>query len=67
MKSFLRDEEVWRFHLTSKVPNDINVRAMTALSLRLRLSPQARQPRNLNRRPAPLSHYERIELDDDER
>jgi len=42
------------------------VRAMVALSMRLRLSPQARQPHNAGRRPPPASYYERMALDDDD-
>jgi phage terminase small subunit len=38
-------------------------RAMVALSMRLRLSPQARKPNQIKgRAPAPLSHYERTQL-----
>jgi len=42
-------------------------RAMVALSMRLRLSPQARQPNNSGARPTPrLSAYEREALRDEE-
>jgi phage terminase small subunit len=41
------------------------VRALVALSMRLRLSPQARQPNNAGRRPAPISHYDRQAIDAD--
>jgi hypothetical protein len=40
-------------------------RAMVSLSMRLRLSPQARMPKPINQKgPAP-SYYEMMELDDD--
>lgn len=40
------------------------VRALTALSMRLRLSPQARQPNNSGTRQPPISHYDRMKIDD---
>jgi len=40
-----------------------SVRAMVALSMRLRLSPQARAPNNPSRKSAPTSAYERMALD----
>jgi len=39
------------------------IRALTALSMRLRLSPQARQPNNPSRK-SPVSYYERMTVDD---
>jgi hypothetical protein len=40
-----------------------NLRAMVSLSMRLRLSPQARNPKTSSARPAqPLSYYERMAL-----
>jgi phage terminase small subunit len=41
------------------------VRALVALSMRLRLSPQARAPNNPSRRPSQVSHYEKMALGDD--
>jgi phage terminase small subunit len=38
-------------------------KVMSALSMRLRLSPQARAPNNPTRRTAPLSYYERSALE----
>jgi hypothetical protein len=44
------------------------VRAMVALTMRLRLSPQARQPNNPSRKPAgAVSAYDLMESDDDSR
>jgi phage terminase small subunit len=40
------------------------VRGLVALSMRLRLSPQARQPNNPSR-AAPVSHYDKMRLDHD--
>jgi hypothetical protein len=41
-------------------------RASIALSMRLRLSPQARAPNNPTRQPPPLSAYEKMRLHDGE-
>src|SRR6516225_4011118 len=41
-------------------------RATIALAMRLRLSPQARQPNNPTRPVPPLSHYEKMRLRDEE-
>lgn len=38
-------------------------KVMSALSMRLRLSPQARAPNNPTRRTAPMSYYERLDLE----
>ncbi len=48
------------------VVQEKSVRAMTALSMRLRLSPQARAPNVTTRRQPTMSHYERMRLEDDE-
>jgi phage terminase small subunit len=42
------------------------VRAIVSLSLRLRLSPQARAPNNPGNRPRALSHYDKMRLENDE-
>ena len=42
------------------------VRAMVSLSMRLRLSPQARAPNNPGNKPRPLSYYEKIRLEHDD-
>jgi len=42
------------------------VRAITALSMRLRLSPQARAPNNPGPRPKPMSHYDAMRLANEE-
>jgi phage terminase small subunit len=42
------------------------VRALVALSMRLRVSPQARAPNNPSRPAAPASHYEKMALEHDE-
>ena len=42
------------------------VRAMVSLSMRLRLSPQARQETNSTRPVKPISAYERMQLNDEE-
>jgi hypothetical protein len=41
-------------------------RSMLGLSMRLRLSPQARQTNNPTRPPPPLSAYEKMRLSDEE-
>jgi phage terminase small subunit len=44
-----------------------SVRALVALSMRLRLSPQARAPNNPSRPPPQVSHYEKMSLGHDDR
>jgi phage terminase small subunit len=39
------------------------VRAMVSLSMRLRLSPQARAPNNPGNKSRPLSHYDKMRLE----
>jgi hypothetical protein len=48
------------------VVQEKSVRAITALSMRLRLSPQARAPNNPGPRPKPVSHYEAMRLANEE-
>jgi phage terminase small subunit len=43
-----------------------SVRALVALSMRLRLSPQARAPNNPSRPPPQVSHYEKMSLGPDD-
>jgi phage terminase small subunit len=48
------------------VAQEKSIRALTALSMRLRLSPQARAPNNPSRAQQPVSHYEKMRLQNDE-
>jgi phage terminase small subunit len=44
-----------------------SIRALVALSMRLRLSPQSRAPNNSGSRPSlPTSHYEKMAIDEQE-
>jgi phage terminase small subunit len=63
----LRDEGAVVAGRTSPwlVVQEKSVRAMTALSMRLRLSPQARAPNNPTRPQPTTSHYDKMRLDHD--